>query len=150
MTGVRTPIPDPSPIEGEGSGGFTGEHHTVGAIGRGRRLRRDMTLPEKLLWKELRRLDLHVRRQAPIGRYVADFASHAAALVVELDGARHDLPGAQLHDLERDAWLNTQGYRVMRFRNDDVLADAPGVAEQIRVAISHTRARPQSRGKGGL
>jgi very-short-patch-repair endonuclease len=142
MTGVRTPIPDPSPIEGEGSGGFAGDHHVRGAVGRARRLRKVMTLPEKLLWKELGGLGLHIRRQAPIGRYVADFASHAARLVVEVDGARHDLPDARLHDLERDAWLKSQGYRVLRFRNDEVIADASGVAEQIRAAISPIKALP--------
>jgi very-short-patch-repair endonuclease len=117
-------------------------HHTAGSVGRARHLRQAMTLPEKLLWKELRRLKLNIRRQAPLGRYVVDFASHTAALVVEIDGARHDLPEAQLHDHERTRWLTGQGYRVMRFRNDDVLADAPSVAEQIRAAIASTRALP--------
>jgi very-short-patch-repair endonuclease len=101
-----------------------------------------MTLPEKLLWKELRRLKLHIRRQAPIGRYVVDFVNHRAALVVEVDSARHDLPEDQLHDLTRTEWLNSQGYRVLRFRNDEVLADAPGVAERILVELSHSKALP--------
>ena len=113
---------------------FAASHHRAGAGARARHLRGVMTLPEKLLWKELRRLDLHVRRRAPIGSYVVDFVSHAAALVIEIDGARHDFPEAQLHDLERTQWLVSQGYRVLRFRNDEVLADAPGVAEQIKVA----------------
>jgi very-short-patch-repair endonuclease len=117
-------------------------HHARGVIGRARHLRKVMTLPEKLLWKELRWLDLNIRRQAPIGRYIVDFASHAGALVVELDGARHDFPDAQLHDLKRDAWLKSQGYRVLRFRNDDVFADAPGVAEQVKLAIRPSKALP--------
>jgi very-short-patch-repair endonuclease len=111
------------------------DHHAPGAIGRARRLRREATLPEKRLWAELRKLDPQFRRQAPIGRYIVDFACHRAALVVEIDGARHDLPEAQLHDYERTVWLNSQGYRVLRFRNEDVLADAVGVAESIRLTI---------------
>ena len=116
-------------------------HHSVGAVARARNLRRGMTLPEKLLWIELRKLKLNIRRQAPIGRYVADFVCHSASLVIEIDGARHDLPEDQLHDLERTAWLNSQGYRVIRFRNEHVIADAVDVANQIRVAIAPPKAR---------
>ncbi|MDR3513431.1 MAG: DUF559 domain-containing protein [Caulobacteraceae bacterium] len=116
--------------------------HAPGAIARARHLRKAMTLPEKKLWAELRRLGLNIRRQAPIGRYVADFASHAAALVIEIDGARHDLPDAQLHDLERTAWLTAQGYRVPRFRNEDVLADPVAVAETIAAAMGKGTSPP--------
>ncbi len=105
------------------------------AVGRARNLRVEMTLPEKRLWRELRKLDLHIRRQAPIGQYIADFACHAANLVIEIDGRRHDLPEDQLYDLERTTWLESRGYRVLRFRNEDVLADAPGVAAQIAKAL---------------
>jgi very-short-patch-repair endonuclease len=94
-----------------------------------------MTLPEKKLWAALRSLNLGIRRQAPLGRYVVDFVSHAGALVIEIDGARHDLPDAQLHDLARTDWLISQGYRVLRFRNEVVLADPAGVAETIAVAL---------------
>jgi len=147
MTSGRTPIPDPSPIEGEG--GYVTSHHAPGAVGRAQRLRKVMTLPEKLLWAELRKLKINIRRQASIGRYVVDFASHRAALVVEIDGARHDLPEDQLHDFQRTQWLNSQGYRVIRFRNDHVLTDAPGVAEQIRAAINTPKTLPLDRGRLG-
>jgi very-short-patch-repair endonuclease len=90
-----------------------------------------MTLPEKALWRALRRLHLHVRRPAPIGRYVADFAVHEARLVIEIDGGRHDLPEAQLHDAIRDDWLRSQGYRVLRFRNQQVLDDVDGAASGV-------------------
>ena len=90
-----------------------------------------MTLPEKVLWRALRLLKLHARRQVPIGRYVADFAIHEASLVIEVDGGRHDLPAAQLHDAIRDDWLRSQGYRVLRFRNQQVLDDVEGVVEAI-------------------
>ena len=90
-----------------------------------------MTLPEQLLWKALRKTDMHVRRQAPIGRYVADFAIHEAGLVIEVDGGWHDWPDAQLRDVERDAWLESQGYRVLRFGNQQVLDDLGNVVDAI-------------------
>jgi very-short-patch-repair endonuclease len=123
-------------------------HHHPGAVKQARRLRSAMTLPEKRLWAELRKLDLNMRRQALIGRYVADFVSHAAGLIIEIDGGRHDLPEAQLHDLERTAWLNGQGYRVIRFRNEEVLGDPHGVAQLIHAQITKTLS--PLRGKAGL
>ena len=94
-----------------------------------------MTLPEKVLAKALRQAGLHVRRQAPIGRYIADFAFHGARVIVEVDGFRHDLPEAQLHDAERDEWLASQGYRILRFRNQQVLDDPEGVVGVIRESL---------------
>jgi very-short-patch-repair endonuclease len=105
--------------------------HPSGAVKRARRLRGSMTLPEKVLWKALRKMDLHVRRQAPIGRYVADFAIHDAGLVIEVDGGWHDLADAQLRDVERDAWLESQGYKILRFRNQQVSDDLEAVVDAI-------------------
>lgn len=124
-------------------------HHLVGAVGRARSLRQTMTLPEKTLWAELRKLDLNIRRQAPVGRYIADFVCHAAGLVVEIDGARHDLVEDQIYDLERTSWLESQGYRVLRFRNEDVLADPVHIADLIRVAIASPKSRPDALGTVG-
>jgi very-short-patch-repair endonuclease len=124
-------------------------HHLVGAVGRARNLRQTMTLPEKTLWAELRKLDLNIRRQAPVGRYIADFVCHAAGLVVEIDGARHDLVEDQIYDIERTSWLESQGYRVLRFRNEDVLADPVHIADLIRVAIASPKSRPDALGLVG-
>ena len=90
-----------------------------------------MTLPEQVLWKALRKPDLGFRRQVPIGRYVVDFVHFRARLIIELDGGWHDLPERQLHDETRDAWLTSQGYRVVRFRNQQALDDPSGVVEAI-------------------
>jgi very-short-patch-repair endonuclease len=106
-----------------------------GAMGRARRLRREMTASEKSLWEALRALKLHIRRQVPMGRYIADFAHHASGLVIEVDGARHDLPEEQLHDAERDAWFRTQGYRTLRIRDREAYGDPFAVAERIRQEI---------------
>ena len=94
-----------------------------------------MTLAEKRLWEELRRLKLHIRRQAPIGRYVADFAQHAARVVIEVDSPWHDGEEAELRDAERDGWLESQGYRVIRVRGE-ALADPQNVAERVGQVIA--------------
>jgi very-short-patch-repair endonuclease len=91
---------------------------------RARQLRRDMSLPEVLLWDCLRagRLEgLRFRRQHPVGPYVLDFYCAEARLAVEVDGAQHDLPGQMHHDGRRDAWLSERGVRVMRIAASDVL-----------------------------
>jgi very-short-patch-repair endonuclease len=84
-----------------------------------RALRRRAPEIERFLWKLLRdrRLDgLKFRRQVPIGRYVVDFVCLRHRLVIEADGPFHDAE----HDAARDAWLTLQGFRVLRFSNNDV------------------------------
>jgi very-short-patch-repair endonuclease len=102
-----------------------------------RRLRRETTDPERLLWGKLRahRQDgLAFRRQAPMGPYVVDFACHEARLVVELDGGGHSWSGQVRRDVARDAWLTDRGYRVLRFWNDEVVRNLDGVVETILAA----------------
>ena len=101
-----------------------------------RKLRRQSTRPEQLLWMVLRNraLDgLKFRRQHAVGRFVADFACIECKLIVELDGASHDIDF--MRDQRRDAWLASQGYRVIRFMNDDVIHNLEGVVETIRLAL---------------
>jgi len=86
----------------------------------------------------LRALNLHIRRQAPIGRYVADFAHHGAKLVIEVDGGRHDLPEAQLRDAERDTWLTAQGYKVMRVRDREAYEHPYDIAERVAAEIQRS------------
>jgi very-short-patch-repair endonuclease len=89
-----------------------------------RRLRQAPPATERLLWALLRhrRLDgLKFRRQVPLGRYVADFLCLRHRLIVEADGPHHD---DSPHDLERDAWLRAQGFRVLRLTNKRI-QDAP-------------------------
>jgi very-short-patch-repair endonuclease len=104
-----------------------------------RRLRREMTDPERLLWSQLRahRQDgLAFRRQAPMGPYVVDFACHAARLVVELDGGGHSWAGRSRRDEERSVWLADRGYRVLRFWNDEVVRNLDGAVETILAAAA--------------
>jgi len=115
---------------------------------RAKSLRRTMTRAETLLWRYLKahHIDgLGFRRQVPMRSYVADFACHSARLIVELDGESHDFESRQRNDLARDAWLRSQGYKVLRFTNDDVLTNLTGVVEAIRsAASSRTRGSPPS------
>ena len=69
----------------------------------------------------------------PIGNYVVDFVCEKSRLVVEADGGQHAERIA--HDEDRSCWLNAQGYRVMRFWNNDVLANTAGVLETIVAAL---------------
>jgi very-short-patch-repair endonuclease len=107
-----------------------------GALDRARELRRNRTEAEAHLWSRLRRRQLggqKFRRQVPIGRYIVDFACPAACLVVEVDGCQHDL--ATEADASRDAWLTERGYRVLRFWNNQVLAETEAVLEDILRAL---------------
>jgi very-short-patch-repair endonuclease len=95
-----------------------------------RRLRKNPTEAEKRLWSRLRGKQLggfRFRRQSPIGPYVVDFVCPAAKLVVEVDGGQH----SETADAERAGWLESNGYRVIRFWNNDVLENMDGVIEEI-------------------
>ncbi|WP_366519346.1 DUF559 domain-containing protein [uncultured Caulobacter sp.] len=94
-----------------------------------------MTASERALWEALRALKLHIRRQAPIGRYIADFIHHGARLVIEVDSGWHDDAEAQLQDAERDEWLAGQGYRVMRVRDGEAFGNPYLVAERVAAEI---------------
>ncbi len=74
---------------------------------------------------------LKFRRQQPIGPYIVDFVSLERRLVVEVDGGQHDQPDLRAADDERTLWLERNGFRVLRFWNNEVLANLEGVWEQI-------------------
>ncbi|MBZ9675146.1 endonuclease domain-containing protein [Mesorhizobium sp. ES1-1] len=96
-----------------------------------RSLRREMTEAEDRLWSELRdrRLDgIKFRRQVPIGKYIADFVCAEARLIVEIDGSQH---ADSDHDRIRTAQLEAEGFRVLRFWNDDVLKEMNAVCDTI-------------------
>jgi very-short-patch-repair endonuclease len=96
-----------------------------------RRLRRQLSLPEMLLWRPLRlsRRELRFRRQHAIGPFVADFYCPSAKLVIEIDGATHDR--RQDADGRRDAYMTSLGLRIARISATDVLADPEAVADGI-------------------
>ena len=103
---------------------------------RARALRRDMTLPEGMLWQVLRQRPhgLKFRRQHPLGRCIVDFYCPAAKLVVEVDSEVHSMGDRPPRDEMRDRWLQGQGLRVLRIRAADVMNDLASVVTAITLA----------------
>jgi very-short-patch-repair endonuclease len=102
---------------------------------RARDLRRTMTLPEVLLWQQIRarRLDgIRFRRQHPIGPYILDFFCEDARLAVEVDGESHSQAEAVEHDNRRTEWLNARGISVVRIPARDVLSELAAVVDHIQ------------------
>jgi len=102
---------------------------------RGRRLRASPTHAEAKLWERLRRLDIRMRRQAPLGGYVVDFVCLRAKLVIEVDGGVHELTDVALRHLDRDTWLKSQGFRVLRIPNARIDKELDTVVSEIEAAI---------------
>jgi very-short-patch-repair endonuclease len=130
-----------SPLDGGGLGGGAASCRTsrsmkkqpiTGAHARARALRKNMTDAEKRVWQVLRSQQLQgykFRRQVPIGRCIADFVCHEARLIVEIDGGRHDRLSPR--EAARRVFLQSEGYRVLRFWNNEVLANLDGVHQTI-------------------
>jgi very-short-patch-repair endonuclease len=145
----------PFPLEG-GRAGVGGEARDLGlrpargGVERARRLRKESTVAERLLWAEIRKLKSNFRRQAPIGPYIADFAHHGSKLVIEIDGYHHTLPEQQARDAARTRWLNAKGYRVIRIDETNVRRDVAAVIARIlaETVSPPTQTLPPSRGKG--
>jgi very-short-patch-repair endonuclease len=101
---------------------------------RAKAMRRKMTPAELKLWNEVRAhrlMGLSIRRQFEIGQYIVDFACPLLKLVVELDGSQHGDDDAAERDARRTAFLEANGWTVIRFWNDDVLRDIDGVCKHI-------------------
>jgi very-short-patch-repair endonuclease len=117
----------PSPLVGEGQGG------------RAKQLRQAMTRAETLLWRYLKanRMDgVGIRRQTPIGNYIADFVCFSSKIIIEVDGESHDFEERQKADRRRDAFFAAEGFQVLRFTNEQVMTNLEGVVEAIRQAAS--------------
>ena len=96
-------------------------------------LRKNSTDAENLLWKHFRRKELtglKFRRQQPIDHYIVDFVCFARRVVIEVDGGQHAIEKDK--DVERDAYLTRNGFKVLRFWNNEVLENIEGVLEVIR------------------
>jgi very-short-patch-repair endonuclease len=109
-----------------------------------KRMRRSMTDAERRLWYTLRagRLrGLAFRRQVPIAGFIVDFACHRKRLVIEVDGATHSTDAERRRDAIRTAALEAEGYRIVRFWNDDIYRNLPGVVDRVIAAtIGETEA----------
>jgi len=119
---------------------------SAGAGERARTLRRDMTEAERRLWQMLRSRQTEgyrFRRQVPIGGFIADFVCHAARLIVEIDGGQHD-PSSEAEE-RRTRFLEAEGYRVLRFWNNEVMDNPEGVRAATADAlhrVARTRIEP--------
>ena len=129
----------------------TYDNARTGASLRARDLRRNSTDAERQLWRALReRLpDYKWRRQMPVGPFFADFACFASRLVIELDGGQHCAEA----DAARTRFIEAQGYRVLRFWNNDVMENPDGVLDAIVKAVSSSPSRgfaahPSPTGRG--
>jgi very-short-patch-repair endonuclease/restriction endonuclease S subunit len=144
---TATGHPAPLPPRGGGVGGEGANHgrHPSPALlrQRARDMRHEPTPQEHQLWQQLRAkrfAGYKFRRQQPIGRYIVDFICFAERLIVELDGGQHADAGT--YDAERDRWLQSQGFRVLRFWNNewaqhtDAVLDAIWAALQASPAVS--------------
>ncbi|MDE2687536.1 MAG: endonuclease domain-containing protein [Chloroflexota bacterium] len=101
-----------------------------------RQLRKTLTDAERTLWNILRSRQVSgckFRRQAPIGHYIVDFVCFENRLVIEVDGGQH-LQSAS-YDAARTAWLEREGFRVIRFWNNQVLQETDSVREAIFIAV---------------
>ena len=111
------------------------KHNQV--LSRARLLRRTSTPMEAQLWEHLRNKGcsgFKFRRQAPIGQFIADFVCYEVRLIVELDGDSHTVRAE--YNAERTAWLEKQGFIVLRFTNAEVRDSPEGVFEMIRTKCS--------------
>jgi very-short-patch-repair endonuclease len=105
-------------------------------IDRSRELRKDASPAERILWKQLSggKIGNHrFTRQFQIGPYFCDITCRSAKLIVEVDGYSHDTRLA--HDRTRDTFLQKEGYRVLRFTNEDVMQNLEGVVVAIAQAL---------------
>ena len=112
-----------------------------------------LTEPERRLWWHLRnRLplsDTHFRRQVPIGSYIADFCCLGARLVIEVDGGQHTTDQAGAYDNRRTAYLTSQGFRVLRFTNSEVMLNMTTVLDTIHAALVRATPTPSPSPQGG-
>ncbi|WP_129632168.1 endonuclease domain-containing protein [Candidatus Oscillochloris fontis] len=105
---------------------------------RAQQLRQEQTEAETLLWAHLRNRGLagyKFRRQHPISGYIVDFCCVERQVIVELDGPVHDSVAHSAADVERDAVLHAAGYRVIRFRNEQVFMDIHTVLTNLQVLL---------------
>ena len=99
-------------------------------------LRRNMTKEERHLWYDfLKTYPVQFKRQYSIGTYIVDFYCYQARLVLELDGSQHCTPEAVLYDQKRTAYLQQQGFRVLRISNRDIVTRFWSVCDAIDAAV---------------
>jgi very-short-patch-repair endonuclease len=105
---------------------------------RAKELRHSETEAEQIIWSWLRTKKLNgvkFRRQEPVGKYIVDCVSFEKKLIIEIDGGQHSLEENSINDKDRTEWLHSQGFRVIRFWNNDVSSNLDGVITRIKEAL---------------
>jgi very-short-patch-repair endonuclease len=128
---VRNTVYSPLPQAGEGSG------ERASMLTNAKSLRTNQTEAGQRLWYHLRAhrfLGLKFKRQKPVGRYIVDFICMEHRLIIELDGGQHAEHATR--DQQWDGWLRDQGYKVLRFWNNEVMQQTESVLEQIRNVVT--------------
>ncbi|MCM8805834.1 MAG: endonuclease domain-containing protein [Candidatus Omnitrophica bacterium] len=123
--------------------------YKAGLKHKARRLRKELTETEKYLWKYLRDKQIggfKFRRQQPVGRYIVDFINFEKKLVIEVDGGQHSI--YKKRDIIRDKYLKKEGYRVLRFWDNEVLNNIEGVLEVIMQNLSPSPQPSPLKGEG--
>ena len=103
-------------------------------IERARRLRKNMTEQEKILWQYIRKRSIancKFRRQYAIGNYIVDFICREKHLIIEIDGGEHNTENSLLYDNERTKYLESKGFKVIRFWNNEIENNIEGVYLEI-------------------
>ena len=103
-----------------------------------RNLRREQTEQEKILWSIIRNRQfygLKFKRQVPIGVYIADFCCNEKKLIIELDGGQHNEPNNIKYDKNRTKFLENEGYKIIRFWNNDINDNLEGVYTKLKQEI---------------
>jgi len=105
-----------------------------------RKLRKTQTSQEQKIWNILRRhqvLGLEFRRQYPIGDYIVDFVCRKKKLIIEIDGGQHNQPQDIIYDQKRTEFMQSRGYRVLRFWNNEIDENLEGVYDKIIETINN-------------
>ena len=127
--------PRPSPLAGEGQVAQRPGRGGESLLDRAKQMRRNPTEAERRIWSILRGHRLagfKFKRQQKIGHYIVDFINFENRLIVEADGSQH---ANSAYDAARDAWLRGQGFSVIRFWNNNALAETSVVADAIWHAL---------------
>ena len=107
------------------------------------RLRRNMTITERMVWEKVsnKQLGVRIRRQHPIWKFIADFYCHEVKLVIEIDGGIHLRSENKEYDISRDIILKEFQIEILRFTNDEVMKDTSLVIEKIKSTIEKLKQR---------
>ena len=104
-----------------------------------RNLRKNSTIQERRLWNLLKNRQFHnlkFKRQQPIGDYIVDFICKEAKIIIEIDGGQHNEPKNIEYDKSRTEYLNTLGYKVIRFWNNEIYENIEGVVLRLKEEIN--------------